>query len=150
MLSGLGMGQSSQAKRKETALLIAPLGGWDRQGLANRELATSAVGCCCTVSIVGTPDDVVNTQTTCIAHGPRPAAVRGNNSRWQGWAERGCCEVWDPKVCVPKMAQPDFPDCKFRFFPRWSLRSGGSRGRGGTLAKKKNLSTGLPAGASAL
>ena len=33
--------------------------------------------------------------------------------------------VWDPKVCVPKMARPDFPSRKFRFFPRWSLWSGG-------------------------
>ena len=25
-----------------------------------------------------------------------------------------------PEGCVSKMAQPDFPDCEFRFFPRWS------------------------------
>ena len=31
----------------------------------------------------------------------------------------------DPTVCVPKMARPDFPNGKFRFFPRWSLWSGG-------------------------
>ena len=37
--------------------------------------------------------------------------------------------VWDPKVCVPKRARPDFPNCKFRFFPRWSLWSGGGGGR---------------------
>ena len=29
---------------------------------------------------------------------------------------------------VPKMARPDFPDCKFRFFPRWSLWSAGGGG----------------------
>ena len=36
----------------------------------------------------------------------------------------------DPKVCVPKMAQPGFPSCKFRFFPLWSLvvRGGGGFG----------------------
>ena len=33
-------------------------------------------------------------------------------------------EGWDPKLCVPKMAQQDFPDCKFRFFPLWSLWCG--------------------------
>ena len=37
--------------------------------------------------------------------------------------------VLDPKLGVPKMARPDFPYCKFRFFPRWSLWSGeGGRG----------------------
>ena len=44
--------------------------------------------------------------------------------------------VWDPKVCVPKTARSDFPYCKFRFFPRWSLWSGrggrGVQGGGGT------------------
>ena len=39
--------------------------------------------------------------------------------------------VWDPKLCAPKMARPDFPDGKFRFFPRWSLWSGGGSGGGG-------------------
>ena len=29
--------------------------------------------------------------------------------------------VRDLKVCVPKMAQQDFPNGKFRFFPLWSL-----------------------------
>ena len=33
--------------------------------------------------------------------------------------------VCDPKVCVPKMARPDFPNGKFRVFRRWSLWSGG-------------------------
>ena len=47
---------------------------------------------------------------------------------------------WGPTVCVPKMARPDFPDCKFRFCRRWSLwfRGGGSRegeGGGNTLPK---------------
>ena len=36
--------------------------------------------------------------------------------------------VWDPKVCVPKMAQSDFPGFECRPFPRWSLWYwGGSR-----------------------
>ena len=40
-----------------------------------------------------------------------------------------------PKVGAPKMARSDFPNCKFRCYPRWSLWSGagrgGARGRGG-------------------
>ena len=32
--------------------------------------------------------------------------------------------VLDPKLDVPIMASPDFPYCKFRFFPLWSLWSG--------------------------
>ena len=32
------------------------------------------------------------------------------------------------KLCVLKMAQPDFPNGKFRVFPRWSLGSGGGGG----------------------
>ena len=35
------------------------------------------------------------------------------------------------KIVYPKPAQPDFPDCKFRFFPRWSLWSVGGGGPGG-------------------
>ena len=41
---------------------------------------------------------------------------------------------WDPKNCVPKRARPDFPSCRFRFFPRWSLWWGGGgapEGEGG-------------------
>ena len=30
--------------------------------------------------------------------------------------------------CVPKMARPDFPFCKFLLFPRWSLWSGEAGG----------------------
>ena len=33
--------------------------------------------------------------------------------------------VWDRKVCAPKMARPDFPFCKFYFFPQWPLWLGG-------------------------
>ena len=29
--------------------------------------------------------------------------------------------VWDPRVCVPQMARPDFPSWQFRSFARWSL-----------------------------
>ena len=43
-----------------------------------------------------------------------------------GGGEEG---VLDRKLGVPKMARPDFPYCKFRFFPLWSLWSGeGGRG----------------------
>ena len=33
-----------------------------------------------------------------------------------------------PKICVPKMVRQDFPNGKFRFFPRRSLWSGGAGG----------------------
>ena len=39
--------------------------------------------------------------------------------------------VWDPKVCVPKMARQDIPNGEFQFFPRWSLWSGGGGPGGG-------------------
>ena len=39
--------------------------------------------------------------------------------------ERGGGGVWDPKVCVPKMADQIFPMGNFVFFPRWSLWSAG-------------------------
>ena len=42
--------------------------------------------------------------------------------------ERGGGGVWDPKVCVPEMARQDFPNGKFRFFPRWPLWSWGGGG----------------------
>ena len=50
--------------------------------------------------------------------------------------------VWDPNVCVPKMARPEFPSCKLRFFPwsLWSLRGGG----GGTTFAKKILAQAYP------
>ena len=43
--------------------------------------------------------------------------------------------LWDPKVCAPKMARSDFPDCKLGFFPTtvtlvWG--KGGPQGGGGT------------------
>ena len=61
----------------------------------------------------------------------RQANSRREEGGGGGGAWRG---VWDPKVCVPKMARPALPDCKLRFFPRWSLWSGrggaGGRGRG--------------------
>ena len=37
--------------------------------------------------------------------------------------EGGGGVFWEPKVCVQKIAPPDFLSCKFRFFPRWSLWS---------------------------
>ena len=39
------------------------------------------------------------------------------------------------KSCVSKMGQQDFPYCKFRFPPLWSLWSGG----GGSRAKKQQI-----------
>ena len=38
--------------------------------------------------------------------------------------------VWDPKACVPEMVRSDFPDGKFRCFPRWSLWFGAGGGGG--------------------
>ena len=53
--------------------------------------------------------------------GPRPGGGGGEDvfGEWGGGG-------WDPTVCVPKMAQQDFPDCKFCFLERWPLWSGGS------------------------
>ena len=49
-------------------------------------------------------------------------------SVWKGWmGGGGRCRK--PRICVPKMARSDFPDCKFCFLPRWSLWSG--KGGGG-------------------
>ena len=54
---------------------------------------------------------------------------------------RGGGGFWDPKVCVPQMTRPDFPDGKVRFshgghvgLGMWGTRRGGG---GGTIAKKK-------------
>ena len=56
----------------------------------------------------------------------RASFEREGGGGWGGGLGRGA------KVCVPKIARSDFPDCKFRFFPRWSLWSGfGGRGCGG-------------------
>ena len=50
----------------------------------------------------------------------------------QGCVRKRGVGGWYPKVCVPKMAQSDFPNGKSRFLPRWSLWSGGGGGsRGG-------------------
>ena len=38
--------------------------------------------------------------------------------------EEGGGGGWDPKVCIPKMAQQDFPSCNFRVFPSRPLWSG--------------------------
>ena len=52
---------------------------------------------------------------------------------------RGGGGVWDPKVCVPKMARQDCPNGKLRFFRRRSLWSVGGGGgvQGGGLAFPK-------------
>ena len=39
-------------------------------------------------------------------------------------------------VRVPKMAQSDFPNGKFRFFPRWSLWSWGGGGGGSSYGAR--------------
>ena len=62
------------------------------------------------------------------------------SSEWGGGGGGG---VWDPKVCVPKLAQPDFPTSKFRSFPRSSLWSGG--GGGGSPAGDVKLFPRRPA-----
>ena len=56
---------------------------------------------------------------------PSRGGAQGS-SRREDWGG-----VWDPNICVPKMARSDFPDGKFRFFPRWSFSSGGE-GEGGS------------------
>ena len=56
----------------------------------------------------------------------------GTERRWKG-GRVGGEGVWDPKVCVSKMAQPDLPDGKFCFFRRWSLWSGGGGGSRGCV-----------------
>ena len=50
--------------------------------------------------------------------------------------------VWDPKVCVPKIARKELPCCEFRSSPQWSLWSGGrgvQRGGGGLLLAEKRI-----------
>ena len=42
--------------------------------------------------------------------------------------------VWDPQVCVPNMAQHNFPDCKCCFFPAMVTLV---RGGGDPFQKKK-------------
>ena len=76
-------------------------------------------------------------QTERENHNPTENAARKADFR-AGLCLRGVLwggggEVWDPKVCVPKMAQPDFPSCEFRCFPRQSLWSGGGGGLGAGL-----------------
>ena len=49
---------------------------------------------------------------------------------------RGGGGLWDPKVCAPKMARSDFPDCILGFFPTtvtlvWG--KGGPQGGGGRV-----------------
>ena len=59
----------------------------------------------------------------CARGGLTAEERRGGGGAWRG--------VWDPKVCVPKMARSALPDCKLRVFPRWSLWSGGGGGAQG-------------------
>ena len=47
---------------------------------------------------------------------------------FHGRGGKGGGGVGTRKTCVPKMAQPDFPDGKFRFSPRCSLWSRGGGG----------------------
>ena len=45
--------------------------------------------------------------------------------------------MWDPKVCVPEMAQSNVTFTKFHYFPLYDFFW---RGGGGGHAKKSNLS----------
>ena len=59
-----------------------------------------------------------------------------------GGLRRGCIrreegEVWDPKFCVPKMAQQDFPSGKFRFSHDGYFGMGGGGGSNGQVAMSK-------------
>ena len=47
----------------------------------------------------------------------------------EGWIRRERGGVWNPKVCVPKMAQINISFWKFLFFPRRSLGQRGSMSR---------------------
>ena len=51
---------------------------------------------------------------------------RGGRGYWKRGGGGG--GIWDPKVCIPKMARQDFPECKSRCLARWSLWSGGGGG----------------------
>ena len=62
-----------------------------------------------------------------IPDAPSGALAWGRRTLEEGGGEG----IWVPKIYVPKLARSDFPDCKFRFLPRWSLWSGGGGGRGG-------------------
>ena len=54
-----------------------------------------------------------------IPHGIHFCGGGGGNCRQPDIRrEAGGGGVWDPKVCVPKMARSDLPNCKLRFFPR--------------------------------
>ena len=44
------------------------------------------------------------------------------------------------KFCGPKMARSDFPHCRFHFFARWSLCSGGGGGAPPMVVSRSNTS----------
>ena len=59
---------------------------------------------------------------------------------WQGCASKGGGGS-GTKFCVPKMAESDFPDYRFRCFPRWSLWSVWG---GGGVGTRPSVSDCLP------
>ena len=82
-----------------------PTGEWCPEGVRMRKVCTGGTGLRGTVST---------------------ALLNGG---WSGHLLSGGGEgVWDPKNLCTKTARPDFPDGEFRFFPRWSLWSGGGGG----------------------
>ena len=72
----------------------------------------------------GAKDDAASS----LAPPPLPQGEREANIRRE---ERGG-GVWDPNVCAPKMARPNFPDGKFRFFATMITLAWGGGG-GGSL-----------------
>ena len=72
---------------------------------------------------MGQGGGILCTHEPWIMQCPPPWAWGGEGTRLT--LEEGGGGVWDPKVCVTKIAQSNLPFCKLRFLPRWSPRSGG-------------------------
>ena len=98
---------------------------------------------------VSSPDGLISARYALITKTPGWEVLTttrgaGGGAVLKGGGEKNLCNAnrnarsrgpsllqMDPKVCIPEMAQPEFPCCKFRVFPQWSLRSGEGGGGGG-------------------
>ena len=71
---------------------------------------------------------IASVEARAVAHQIAARATRDIGEQRSVRSGGGGGVFWEPKVCVQKIAPPDFLSCKFRFSPRWSLWSWGGGG----------------------
>ena len=114
---------SNHGAHVRAALKMDSRGAWDCHGLTS----DGGLGAEASVAIVLTgPGGSYGTSTLIVCRCRTPRG-RGQGTVRRGGGRRG---LGPKSLCTKSGPRHDFPNGKFRFFPRWSLWSGGGGGVG--------------------